>query len=67
MVGVMKMFGGVFVLRRVAATHVAAYHAHAEMYPSVSHFDALRADVDVSRGEFDLVQVLAFLRHFDLP
>ncbi len=67
MVGVMEMFGGVLVLRGVAATHVAADHAQAQVNPGVAHFDALSADVDIGGGEFDLVQVLAFLRHYYLP
>jgi hypothetical protein len=63
----MKVLGGMFVLRGIAASHVAAYHAHAQVDPGVAHLDAIFADVGLSGGEFDLIQVLAFLGHFSLP
>jgi len=36
----MKMPGRVFVLGRVAASHMAAGHAETQVYPFVSHFEA---------------------------
>jgi hypothetical protein len=38
MFGVMKMLGGVFVFRRIAAAHMAALQTQAQMNPSVPHF-----------------------------
>lgn len=60
MVDVAKMFGGVFVLGRIAAADVAANHAHAEVNPGVTQFYAFFADVRVGGGDFNLIQVLAF-------
>jgi hypothetical protein len=67
MAGVMEMFGGMLVLRRIAATHIPADHAHPEMNPSVPKFDALCTNVNVGRPELDLIQVFAFLSHRHLP
>jgi hypothetical protein len=61
MAALVKMLGGVFILRRIAATDVPAYHAHAQMDPGVAHFHALFTDVSVSGRELDLIQMLAFL------
>src|SRR5580693_4647824 len=66
MVGVMKMFGGMFVLRRITATHIPADHAHPEVNPGVAEFDTLFTDVDIGGPELDLIQVLAFLSHLHL-
>jgi len=66
MFGVMKMFGGVFVLGRIAATHVAALRAHAQVDPCVAGFDALFADVRVSADVFDLCEMSACSRHENL-
>jgi hypothetical protein len=55
-----KMFGGVFILGRIAATHVAASHAQAQMNPGVASLDAVFADVRVGGGDFDLVEMFAF-------
>jgi hypothetical protein len=54
----------VLVLRRIAAAHLAAYHALPQVNPSVSQFDALAA---LSRGRFhvlDLIQVRALLHMY---
>jgi hypothetical protein len=67
MAGVMKMLGGMFVLRRIAAAHVPADHAHPQVNPGVAHFDALCTDVNVGGPELDLIQMLAFLCHLYLP
>jgi hypothetical protein len=56
---VMKMFGGVLVLGRIAASYFPAYHAHSQMDPGVADLDALFADMLVGGGEFDLIQMLA--------
>jgi hypothetical protein len=60
MVFVTKMFGGVSVLGRIAASHVAAHHAQAEVNPGISEFYALFTDVLAGGGDFDLIQMLAF-------
>jgi hypothetical protein len=53
------MFGGVFILRRIATADVPAFQAHPQMHPGVAHFQtfltALRARLYVS----DLIQVCA--------
>ncbi len=56
----------VLVLRRIAAAHLAAYHALPQVNPSVSQFDALAAH---SRGLFhmlNLIQVRALFHMFPL-
>jgi hypothetical protein len=60
MAGVMEMFRGVFVLRRIAASHIPAHHAHPQVNPGVAKFDALFTDVRAGSRDFDLIQVLAF-------
>jgi hypothetical protein len=60
MVEVAIMFGGMLILRRIAATDVAAGHAHAEVNPGVAEFYAFFADVRVGGGDFDLIEMLAF-------
>jgi hypothetical protein len=58
-----KMFGGVLVLGRVAAAHMSADEAQAQMHPGVAHFDALFAHVRIRLFDLDLVQVSAFRQH----
>jgi hypothetical protein len=60
MLAVVKVFGGVLVLGRIAATHVAAEQTHPQVNPGVADFDAVFTDVLVWVGEFDLIQMLAF-------
>jgi hypothetical protein len=67
MPGVPKMLRSVFVLRRIAAAHLPAHHAHPQVNPGVTHFHAFFTDVYVGGRDLDLIQVLAFLRHFRLP
>jgi hypothetical protein len=63
MAAVLEVFGGVLVLRRIAAPHVPADHAHPQVNPGVAHFHALFADMRAGGGELDLIQMLAFLGH----
>jgi hypothetical protein len=63
MAGVLKVFGGVFVLRRIAAAYVSAGHAHAQVNPGVTKLDALFADMCARARDLNLIQVLAFLCH----
>src|SRR5260370_32853292 len=67
MAAVLKMFGGVLVLRRIAATHLPAGHAHAQVNPGVTDLDAVFTDVLLGRRDLDLVQMFAFFCHFRLP
>jgi hypothetical protein len=57
--GVMEVFGSMFVFGRIAASHVAAFHAQAQVDPGVAGFHALFADVLVGGSDFDLIQMLA--------
>jgi hypothetical protein len=54
----MEMLCRVFVLRRIAATHMAAYHAHPQMNPRVVHFQTLFAAVRVRLHILDLVDMV---------
>jgi hypothetical protein len=63
MARVMEMFRGVFVLRRIAASHIPADHAHPQVNPDVAEFHALFTHVGIGSPELDLIQVLAFLSH----
>jgi hypothetical protein len=60
MVFVAKMFGGMFVLGRIATSHVAAHHAQAQVNPGITKLYALFTDVLAGGGDFDLIQMLAF-------
>jgi precorrin-6B methylase 1 len=57
------MFGGVLVLGRIAAAHVAANQAQAQVDPGVSSFHALLTHVLVCVSKLDLIQMAAFSRH----
>jgi hypothetical protein len=63
MMNMMEMLGRVFVLRRIAAAHVSAYHAHAQVDPGVSGFHTIFTNVLVRSFNFDLVEMLAFNWH----
>jgi hypothetical protein len=43
MLGVMEMFGGVLILRRVAAAHVATAETLPQMYPGIAHLQTFFA------------------------
>jgi hypothetical protein len=60
MLAVVKMFGGVFVLRGIAASDLAAYHAQAEVNPRISDLYALFTDMLVGSFDLDLIQMFAF-------
>jgi hypothetical protein len=66
-VAAVEVFGGVLILGRVAAAYLPARHAHSQVNPGVAEFDALFADVFVGGGDFDLIEMFAFLRHFSSP
>jgi hypothetical protein len=51
----MKMLGRVFVLRRIAAAHVAALQAHPQVHPRIAQLDAFLANMFRGLGKFDLI------------
>jgi len=59
--GSVEMFGGVFVLRGVAAAYVTARQAQPQVHPAVSHFQAFLAAFGVRLNIVDLVHVSAFV------
>ena len=59
----MEVLGGMFVFGGVAAAHVAALQAKAEVDPGVSRLHAIFADVLVGGGDADLVEVSALRGH----
>lgn len=56
--GAVKMLGGVFVLRRVAASDVSALHTEPQVHPGVAHLQALFATLGVRSYLVDV----AFMR-----
>jgi hypothetical protein len=62
-----KMFGGVLILGGIAAAHMAANQAQAEMDPGVAHFQAFLASGTAGRHFADFLDVRATVcRHFVL-
>jgi hypothetical protein len=59
--GLVEMFGGVFVLRRVAAPHMPALKAQAQVNPCVAGFHTVLAHVLIRLSNLDLIQVRALL------
>jgi hypothetical protein len=58
-VGRMKMFGCVFVLRRIAAADVSAAHAQTQMHPAVTDAQTVLAAFRAGRDLLDLSCVFA--------
>ena len=58
-----KVFGGVFVLGRVAAADVPADEAHAQMDPSIAELNAILTNMLVRFSYFDLIKVGTFFCH----
>jgi hypothetical protein len=54
-----EMFGGMLILGGIAAAHVAADQAQAEMDPSVAHFQAFLASGAAGRHFADFLDVRA--------
>jgi hypothetical protein len=61
-----KVFGGVLVLGRVAATHIAADKAHAQVDPGVAKLHAILTKMLVRFSYFDLIKVGTFFWHRSL-
>ena len=67
-----KVFGGVLILGRVAATDIAADQAHTQVDPGVAGLRALLTNVLIRFSYFDLIKVRTFfwqwfLRMFSSP
>jgi hypothetical protein len=60
-----KVFGGVLILRGIAAPHVAARHAQAQMDPAISQLQTFFTSVSAGLYFSNLVQMSAF-RHWIL-
>jgi hypothetical protein len=58
-----KVFGGVLILGRVAATDIAADEAHAQMDPGIAELNAVLTNMFVRFSDFDLIKVSTLLRH----
>jgi len=54
--GVVKVLGGMFILRRITAANVAAFHTQAQMHPRVTSLQALLATLRCMW--FDFVDVI---------
>jgi len=63
MIDFVKVFGRVFILGRVAASHMAARQAEAQMYPRVPHLHAFFADMLLGLFDFDLIEVSTLTFH----
>jgi hypothetical protein len=57
------MLGGMFVLRRIAATHMPANLAEPQVHPGITHFYALLAGVRFWFQVANLIRVRATLGH----
>jgi hypothetical protein len=67
MLGVMEMFRCMLVLRRIAAGNVSADKTHAQMDPGVAGLHAVFATVALRLPHFNLIEMRAFLGHWQPP
>jgi hypothetical protein len=67
MFGVVKVFGGMLVLGRVATGRMSANQAHTQVDPGIASLNAVFTDMLARLPYFDLIKVSAFLRHRFLP
>jgi hypothetical protein len=56
-----KVLGGVFVLRRIAAPYMPALQAQPQVYPRIPHLQALFAPGLIGIPELDLIQMATTL------
>src|ERR1700746_3514369 len=63
MLRLVKMFGGVLILRRVAAAYVAALETQAQMHPGVMHLETFLAALAAGSNFPDLFLMTARFRH----
>jgi hypothetical protein len=61
-----KMFRGVFVLRRIAATNMATAQTKAKVNPTVTHLQAFFATLGLRLHALNLIQVGTVFRHVGL-
>jgi hypothetical protein len=54
-----KMLGGMFVLRGIAAAHVSAFQAKPQVHPGVAHLQTFFAAIPAGSDFADLLDVLA--------
>lgn len=59
MVGTAEVLGRMLILRRIAATHVSADEAKAQVDPCVAQLHAFWANVNVGSADFDLINMFA--------
>jgi hypothetical protein len=67
MLGVVKVFGGMLVLGRIATRRVSADHAHAQMDPGIAGLNAVFTHMLVRLPDFDLIEVRTFFCHLISP
>ena len=58
-----KVFGGVFVRRRVATADVAARHAEAQVQPGAATSQAVFTSFRTGRDRLDLIKMATFVSH----
>ncbi len=63
MMNFMEMFSSMLVLRGIATAHVAALQAKPQMDPGVTHLHALGANVSISFGYFDGIEMGTSFSH----
>jgi len=63
MFGGVKMFGGMFILGRIAAAHMTAFATQAQVHPGITHFQALLAALSVWLHVLELAEVRTFFAH----
>jgi len=62
----LKVLGSVFVLRRVATSHVPTSQAETQVDPGITHFHAFFAHMLAGVLDFDLVEMGALISHIFL-
>jgi hypothetical protein len=67
MLGPMIVLGSMFVLGRVAASHMATFQAQPQMYPGVSNLDAVFANMGFGVRDLNLVEMSTGIRHLIPP
>jgi hypothetical protein len=55
-----EVLSGVLILRRIAASHVAASHAQSKMNPRIAHLQALFAPVSVRADITNRIEMSTF-------
>jgi hypothetical protein len=55
MLGLMKMLGGMLVLRRITTSDMAANHAESKVHPSITHLQAFLTTIRVRLYILDLI------------